>query len=80
MRAIEQGRYLVRAANTGISGVVDPYGRVLARSGLFETTTLNTEVRLIDGLTVYGRIGDLLAYLCLVVTLITSVGVWTGRW
>ena len=32
MRAIEQGRYLVRAANTGISGIVDPYGRVLART------------------------------------------------
>ncbi len=80
MRAIEQGRYLVRAANTGISGVVDPYGRVLARSALFETTTLNEDVRLIDELTVYGRIGDLLAYLCLMLSLTTVVGVWTGRW
>ena len=33
MRAIEKGRYLVRSANTGISGIVDPYGRVLARTG-----------------------------------------------
>ena len=34
MRAIEQGRYLARAANTGISGIVDPYGRVVQRSRL----------------------------------------------
>ena len=36
MRAIEEGRYLARAANTGISGFVDPYGRVLQRSNMFE--------------------------------------------
>jgi apolipoprotein N-acyltransferase len=33
-RAVEQGLPLARAANTGISGVVDPYGRVIARLGL----------------------------------------------
>ena len=56
MRAIEQGRYLARAANTGISGVVDPYGRVvravgvsLNRSGLVE------EVRFLTGRTIYSR-------------------------
>ena len=73
MRAIEQGRYLVRAANTGISGVVDPYGRVLARSALFETMTMTEEVRLLRGLTLYGRMGDLLAYLCLILT-VSGVG------
>ena len=62
MRAIEQGRFLVRAANTGISGVIDPYGRVLARSGLFEPAVVVEDVRLIDGLTIYGRFGDVPAY------------------
>ena len=62
MRAIEQGRFLVRAANTGISGVIDPYGRVLARSGLFEPAVVVEDVRLLDGLTIYGRFGDVPAY------------------
>ena len=62
MRAIEQGRFLVRAANTGISGVVDPYGRVLARSGLFEPAVVVEDVRVLEGLTLYGRFGDAPAY------------------
>ena len=37
LRAIEEGRYLARAANTGISGFVDPYGRVLQRSNMFQS-------------------------------------------
>jgi apolipoprotein N-acyltransferase len=68
MRAIENGRYLARAANTGISGFVDPYGRVLARSDLFVDRVLVGQVRLLDDSTVYARIGDLVAYLSLVVT------------
>jgi apolipoprotein N-acyltransferase len=68
MRAIETGRYLVRAANTGISGIVDPYGRVLAQSSLFERTVIAGEVRLLDSMTVYGRIGDVFAYACAALT------------
>ncbi|HCQ98523.1 MAG TPA: apolipoprotein N-acyltransferase [Acidobacteria bacterium] len=79
MRAIEQGRYLVRAANTGISGVVDPYGRVVARSALFETTTINQEVRLLAELTVYGKIGDILAYASALATLGLVFLAWRAK-
>ena len=58
MRAIEQGRYLARAANTGISGVVDPYGRVVRRSAIFEQVGLVEEARVLSGRTMYARIGD----------------------
>jgi hypothetical protein len=44
LRAVEQGRYMVRAANTGISGAVDPYGRVLARSTLFEASSASRTI------------------------------------
>ena len=74
MRAIEQGRYLIRSANTGISGIVDPYGRVLARTNLFETTTVMGEVHFLQELTVYAKIGDLPAQLAVLLTIV-SVGV-----
>lgn len=68
MRAIEQGRFLVRSANTGISGVVDPYGRVRAQSDLFVEYTHVEDVRLLEGTTVYGRTGDLVVWLSLGIT------------
>jgi apolipoprotein N-acyltransferase len=62
MRAIEQGRYLARAANTGISGIIDPYGRVLVRTNLFETVAVVGEARFVQERTIYSRIGDVVAY------------------
>ena len=62
MRAIEQGRYLARAANTGISGVVDPYGRVVRASAIFEQVGLVEDVRLLTSRTIYSMIGDAIAY------------------
>lgn len=69
MRAIEQGRYLARAANTGISGFVDPYGRVVEKTDLFHDAILIGDLRFITDRTVYSRIGDLVAWMSLVVTL-----------
>jgi apolipoprotein N-acyltransferase len=80
MRAIEQGRYLARAANTGISGIVDPYGRVTLRTNLFETTAPIGEVRFIRELTVYARIGDLTAQLAVLITLLgLALTTWRQR-
>jgi apolipoprotein N-acyltransferase len=62
MRAIEEGRYLVRSANTGISGIVDPYGRVVERTAIFERAAIVGDARFLKTVTVYARIGDLLAY------------------
>src|SRR5688572_26815344 len=53
MRSIEQGRYMARAANTGISGFVDPYGRILQKSELFEPAVLIGDLRFIKTRTIY---------------------------
>ena len=68
MRAIEEGRYLVRSANTGISGIVDPYGHVLARTDIFHPAVVVGEARLLTATTVYTRIGDVFAYASVVIT------------
>ena len=77
LRAIEQGRYLARSANTGISAIVDPYGRAVVRSSLFEQTALVGEVRLLTVRTLYSRTGDLLAYVCLMLTMALVVSTET---
>jgi apolipoprotein N-acyltransferase len=79
MRAIEQGRYLARAANTGISGIIDPYGRVTARSGIFEQTVLVGDVRFLTGRTTYSLIGDVVAYAAIAATLLALLVVRPRR-
>lgn len=69
MRAVEQGRYLARAANTGISGFVDPYGRVLKKTPVFEAAVVVEDLRFLTDRTVYSRIGDAVAWLSLALTI-----------
>ena len=69
MRAIENGRYLVRSANTGISGIVDPYGRVLEQTPIFQPAVLVGEARYLRTSTFFTRHGDVLAYVSVVATL-----------
>jgi apolipoprotein N-acyltransferase len=69
LRAIEEGRFLARAANTGISGFVDPYGRVMQQSNMFQSAVLCDDLRFITTRTIYSRIGDLAGWLSVAVTL-----------
>ncbi|WP_029010766.1 apolipoprotein N-acyltransferase [Azospirillum halopraeferens] len=60
VRAVEEGLPLVRSANTGISGVVDSYGRVTARLGLGERGIVDADLpAALAQPTPYGRFGDL---------------------
>lgn len=79
LRAIEEGRYLARAANTGISGFVDPYGRVLQRSGLFQSAVMTEDLRFISARTIYSRIGDLVGWLSVALTAAALVAAWRPR-
>jgi apolipoprotein N-acyltransferase len=61
LRAIEEGLPLVRAANTGISAVIDPVGRIVARLGLGLEGVLDSSLPSAIAPTFYVRAGDALA-------------------
>jgi apolipoprotein N-acyltransferase len=64
-RAVENRRFLLRAATTGISGIVDPYGRVISQTEM-ETQTLRTKkIKPFHKTTIYARFGDVLSFLSL---------------
>jgi len=73
-RAVENGRSIIRAANTGISGFIDPCGKVMAATPLFEDATITRPVPVIEEMTFYSRFGDLFAMACLGITLIAGFG------
>ena len=68
LRAVENRRAVIRAANTGISGFIGPTGRVMAHTGLMEATTRTREVPVMTGRSVYNRFGDLFAQICVAVS------------
>jgi apolipoprotein N-acyltransferase len=58
MRAIEHRRYFVRGTNSGVSGVVDPVGRVVAHTGTFRMESLSATIHWMRSHTVYEALGD----------------------
>jgi apolipoprotein N-acyltransferase len=80
LRAIENRVPLVRAANTGISAIVDPDGRIRWQGPLFETMYHVDEIAWPDARTFYTRFGDVFAWFSALASLAAfGYGVATGR-
>lgn len=67
LRAIENRRFVIRAAATGISTIIDPYGRTLTELGIFKRGVVAGRITPLHGLTPYVRFGDYFAYACLLI-------------
>ena len=65
MRAIETGKYVVRAANTGVSAIISPKGEVLSELGPLKTGYVAGEVGFIPQNTLYVYIGNLFVWLAI---------------
>ena len=79
LRAVEQRRFLVRASTSGPSAVVDPLGRVMARSDLFTSAVISGRVAPMTVRTIYGQVGDVFAYACAGFTVAAMLLAWVRR-
>jgi apolipoprotein N-acyltransferase len=68
LRAVENRIAFARAANTGISGFIDPQGRVLTASSIFAEAVMRGEIPLKRQRAFYTRYGDVFAYGCVIIT------------
>jgi apolipoprotein N-acyltransferase len=80
LRAAENRRYLIRAANTGISAIIDPTGRIVKASEIFVPAVVSGRIQLRRGETFYTRYGDLFAWLCVafVISVFVAERGWSG--
>ncbi|HSO81733.1 apolipoprotein N-acyltransferase [Thiocapsa sp.] len=75
MRALENGRYLLRATNTGISAIIDQRGRVVGTVPSFVRGDFATEVRPYAGATPYVRLGNAPAIVLAAAMVLLGVGI-----
>lgn len=66
-RAVENRRSLIRSANTGISGFIDPAGRIIAQTDIFRDAILMKPVPVLEEISFYTRHGDIFAVFCLMI-------------
>ena len=69
-RAVENRVYVARAANTGISGIIDPVGRIRKQGGIFREEAISGVIHLSVLKTFYTLHGDVFAWVCSAVSLL----------
>jgi apolipoprotein N-acyltransferase len=69
LRAVENRVPIARAANTGISALIDSSGRIVQSTELFTREVLSGKIRINESSTFYTQWGDLFSYLCLGITI-----------
>ncbi len=78
-RAVETRLYLVRAANTGISAIVDPTGKITAKTEIFTKGEIHGKINFIDVQTIYARYGDVLVWVGFIVLTVLCLWRLKGR-
>ena len=78
-RAVENRRSLVRAANTGISGFIDPAGRITGKILLFQEAVMTRPMPILTIKSFYTRFGDIFASMCLVAVFFTLIQQFAKR-
>mgnify|MGYP000294089819 CR=1 FL=1 len=73
MRALESGRYLLRATNTGVTAVINEQGKVISQAPIRERAVITVGIEPRSGLTPYARIGDKPVLLVIVLLLLLGV-------
>jgi apolipoprotein N-acyltransferase len=71
MRAIENHRWVLRSTNTGVTASIDPQGRVVMSAPRHTRTSLRVGFDFEHDITFYAAHGDLFAYLCMAVTILS---------
>ena len=73
LRAVENRISVARCGNSGISMFVDPYGRVLEKSNIFERTIVDGKIPLRKGFSFYTRFGDVFAWSIVFVSILLII-------
>ncbi|MGQ9636385.1 MAG: apolipoprotein N-acyltransferase [Thermodesulfobacteriota bacterium] len=80
-RAIENRVFIARAANTGISALIDPVGRIVKKSGLFTEETILGSIRLSERKTFYTLYGDIFAWACSIFSIfLLGYSIFNNQW